>query len=160
MKHLPHTLALTAIAYSLASCAAPNATPPVADMGPHGKRAFQIVRMKHGELASDMQDHAMALLLEVSSKMEGGKQVITANASAHLDGPDGRTEPVDNIGVHLIQPLDFKTPPPKDKKTAGATTTQSVAAPDGKYKTVVAEAMMSSSKFPDVKVNVTVPGDK
>jgi hypothetical protein len=155
-------LALIGILPLLWSCAAPSASTGSsagAQMGAHGRREFKIVRLKPGQVASDMLDHAMALVVTADSKIEGGKQVITLSASSHLDGPDGRLEAVKNIGIHMTQPADFKTPP-NPSPSAETHATQSVAAAGGKYKTVVAEAFMSSDKFLDTRVTVTVPGDQ
>jgi hypothetical protein len=98
----------------------------------------------------------MALLLRVSSQMENGKQVITATATSHLDGPNGSPERVANLTVHVTQPIDFHG---EQKDGIRAEVINSVPAANGKYKTVVADATMTSPKFDDAKVSVTVPGD-
>jgi len=56
-------------------------------------------------------------------------------------------------GVGLI---DFHG---EQKDGIRAEVTNSVSAANGKYKTVVADATMTSPKFDDAKVSVTVPGD-
>jgi hypothetical protein len=162
MKHLLHTIGALVLVLALGSCAAPSGGSSGSgstQLGPHSGRNFKIIRLKPGQVASDMLDHAMAIVLTVEQKMEGGKQVITMSASSRLDGPDGRLEPVARIGIRMSEPMKYQTDP-NPKPAAEAHSTQSVTASGGKYKTVTAEAFMTSDKFQDTSVTVTIPGDK
>jgi hypothetical protein len=159
VKIIPSIL-LAAATLALGSCATSNQAGGGGGetaLGPHSAQKVAMGRFRAGEVASDMRDHAVALVLRVDCTMEGGKQVIKANATHHLDGPNGPAEAVDNISVRVTQPAEAHA---EGHKVAGATSTSSVPVPNGKYKTVVAEAMLSSSKVPDLKVSVTVPGDQ
>jgi hypothetical protein len=89
--------------------------------------------------------------------MAGGQQQITARASAHRDGPGGSLIGMDGLSVRVLEPSKFETKP---QKTGEAHITQSVPAPGGKYKTVVAEAVMNSPEYQPGRVTVTVPGDQ
>jgi hypothetical protein len=159
MKYFLHIILAAATAFIFGSCAAPNSASTSAaatQLGPHSGQKVALVRFRHGEVASDSHDHPMALLLRVSSQMENGKQVITATATSHLDGPNGSPERVANLTVHVTQPTDFHS---EQKDGIRAEVINSVPATNGKYKTVVADATMTSPKFDDAKVSVTVPGD-
>lgn len=161
MKYLPHLLLATATALSLASCAAPGGAAGGAqtDLGPHGAEKFVLVSRLGGRVLNENDPNfsrTVALVVRVEQKMVGGEQEITASASAHRDGPTGSLFTVDGLRVHVTQPVDFGTEP---RKTAGARITKSIAAANGKFKTVTAEATFSSPDFTSGVVSVTVPGN-
>ena len=99
----------------------------------------------------------LALVVRVEQQMVSGQQEITASAEAHRDGPTGALVSIDGLRVHVLKPVDFGTQP---RKTGGAKITQTVAAPGGKYKTVVAEASITSPDYTNAVASVTVPGDE
>jgi len=99
----------------------------------------------------------IALVLTVEQKMNGEQQEIIARAAAHKDGPKGSLVTVDGLRVHVLQPSDFGTEP---RKTAEARATNTVSAPGGKYKTVVAEATLNGPDYSNARVDLTIPGDQ
>jgi hypothetical protein len=87
-----------------------------------------------------------------------GKEVeITARVGAHKDGPKGPLVGVDNLSVHVSQPVDFGTKP---STTGEIHTVKTIPSANGKFKTVVAEGRLNSPKYQDALVTVTIPGDK
>ena len=64
---------------------------------------------------------------------------------------------MDGLRVHVTQPADFGTKPPR---TGEASITNTVPAPNGKYKTVVAEATIDSPEYTNTVVTLTIPGEQ
>jgi hypothetical protein len=158
MKLPLKTSLLLPFALALASCATTGSTSSDAGApaGPHSAQKIAIVRMKPGAVASDSLEHSLCLALKVDSKMDNGRQVITASASSHLDGPAGKPEKVKTLGVHVTQPLDMHS---EGKDGIQAQVSNSIPAAGGKYKAVTAEAFMTSPDIADQKITLIVPGD-
>ncbi len=158
MKYLPHFLLASATAFSLASdsWAAGNTE---TQLGPHSAQKFVLVAHAGRTFNENDPNYArnVALVLKVESRMVKEGQEITATVSAHKDGPTGTLFTVDNLRVHVTQPIDFSTQP---TKTAGAHISKTVSAPGGKFKPVTAEATFESSAYATAHVSLTVPGDK
>lgn len=127
-------------------------------LGPHSGQKFVLMQRRTGARDSDpLTGHTVALVIRVEQKMNGGEQEITASGSAHSDGPSGALTSVDGLSVHLLQPSEGRTEP---RKTGEARLTKSIPASGGKYRTVVAEAVVHSPEFPDTNVSLTIPGDQ
>src|SRR6266446_7336020 len=156
MKYLPHLLLATATALSLASCAAPggggSSASSEAKLGPHSAQKFVMVSRLGSHNIDPNFITSMALVIRVEQQMNGNQQKITATASAHKDGPQGVVSQIGGLRVHVLQPKDFGTQP---KASGQSTVTDTVPAPGGKYKTVVAEASIHSADFPDTTVSLT-----
>ncbi len=164
MKYLPHFLLATVTALSLASCAAPGgaAGGPSAEtkLGPHSAQSFVMLTHTGARTLNENDPNFvrnLALVVKVEQQMVNGQQEIKASAGAHRDGPTGPLISTEGLRVHVLQPTDFGTEP---RKTGGATITQTVAAPGGKYRTVVAEATINSPDYTNGVASVTVPGDQ
>ncbi|CAN5612746.1 hypothetical protein BH18VER1_BH18VER1_21730 [soil metagenome] len=127
--------------------------------GAHSGTKFSMTRMRPNQVASDMLDHTVALVVMAESTMKGGQQTISVTASCHLDGPNGRLEAVDKIGYRITQPTKAQSKP-NPKPTAQIQGSHSIPAAGGKYKTIVVEAFLTDSKVADTKVTLTVPGDQ
>ena len=76
--------------------------------------------------------------LTIEQTMKGKEQEITAKASAHRGGPTGTLVGMEGLRVHVTQPADFGTT--AKEKSGEVRITNTVPAPNGKYKAVVAEA--------------------
>jgi hypothetical protein len=152
------SLFLAVAAAALTSCATSTQTGSAlgTQLGPHGMQKMAIIRMHPGERAGDSREHMIVLVLRVDSTLEKGEQAATATATVHVDGPNGGAEKVQHLTVHIMQPADAKG---EEHDKYGKSITATFPAPNGKYKAVMAEAMMTSPKFDDTKVTVTVPGD-
>ena len=164
MKYLPQFVLSAAAVFSLSSCAAPGGGGTAGSetqLGPHSAQKFTLVTRSGGARATATLDptatRTIALVLTVEQKMNGNQQEITARAGAHQNGPNGELETVDGLRVHVLQPTDFGTEP---RKTGEARITQNVSASGGKYKTVVAEAILKSPEWVDSTVSLTIPGDQ
>lgn len=160
MKYLPHILLSTAAVFSLASCATPSggtAAGGETQLGAHSAQKFALATHTGPRDPDPKTIRTIALVLTVEQKMTGGEQEISARAGAHRDGPTGALIDVDGLRVHVLQPSDFGTEP---RKTGEARLTKTIPAAGGKYKTVVAEAMINSPDYTDVKVSLTIPGDQ
>lgn len=162
MKYLPHLLLATA--FSLVFLAAPGAGAGSAEkeirLGPHSAQKIALSHHTGGarQTQSDNPNEppVIAIVLTVEQKMTGNQQEITASVAAHRGGPQGSLVGVEGMRVHVTQPGDFGTQP---QKTGEARVTQTFSAPGGKYKTVVAEASIASSRYTDVKLSLTIPGN-
>jgi hypothetical protein len=163
MKYLPQLLVSAAAVFSLASCAMPPTGGTAAretQLGPHSAQKFALVTRTGARVLNENDPNyvrTLALLVKVEQKMVGGEQEITASAAAHKDGPTGALFGVEGLRVHVIQPVDFGTEP---RKIGEARITQTVSAPGGKYKTVIAEGTINSPEWSDTKVSLTIPGDQ
>lgn len=100
---------------------------------------------------------AKFLVLRIETRMEGGKQKFTATASVHTGGQTGAPAAVDHLWVRITQPTKSSN---IGTSTSRANATGSVDASDGKFKTVVADAVILTKGLEDTKVAVTVPGDR
>ena len=98
----------------------------------------------------------IAIVLTVEQKMTGNQQEITARVSAHREGPGGPLVGIEGMRVHVTQPGDFGTQP---QKTGEVSISKTFSAPGGKYKTVVAEGIIESPLYQDVKLSLTIPGN-
>ncbi|MBA3272838.1 MAG: hypothetical protein H0T11_03070 [Chthoniobacterales bacterium] len=143
---------------SNAKAAKGSTTTAAPGQGAHSGTKFSITRFRPGQLASDMLDHSVALVVTADSSMQGGKQVVNVSVSCHLDGPNGRLEAIDKIGYRITQPVSAQSKP-NPKATAQVQGSHTIPGGGG-YKTVVVEAFLSDSKVADTKVTLTVPGDK
>ena len=153
------SLLLAIATCALTSCATSNQAGgggASTQLGPHAAQKLAVVHMKPGQVGSDSHEHLVVLVLRVDSTMEKGEQVINAMASIHLDGPSGASEKAQELKIHIMQPTDAHT---EEHDSIGKGFTVRVPAPNGKYKAVVAEATMSSLKFENASVTVSVPGD-
>jgi hypothetical protein len=100
---------------------------------------------------------AKFLVVRIETRMEGGKQKFTATASVHTGTQAGAPAAVDHIWVRITQPTKSSNTGTSASK---ATATGSVDAADGKFRTVVADAVILTKSLEDTKVAVTVPGDR
>ncbi|MEO8439843.1 MAG: hypothetical protein ABI540_06430 [Spartobacteria bacterium] len=163
MKYLPHFLLVSVTALSLASCAAPGGAGGASaetKLGPHSAQSFTMLTHTGARTLNENDPNYirnLALVVKVEQQMVNGQQEITASAGAHRDGPTGALVSIDGLRVHVLQPVDFGTEP---RKTGGARITQTVPAPGGKYKTVVAEATINSPDYTSGVASVTIPGDQ
>ena len=162
MKYLTHFFLAVLVTLSFSSCAAPagggGGGGAQSQLGPHSGQKFVLVQRGAGAHDMELQSgRTVALVIRIEQKMVGGEQEITASASAHSDGPGGALTSVDALQVHVLQPSDFKTEP---RKTGEARITKTIPAQGGKFKTVVAEAVATSSNFPNTTVSLTIPGDQ
>ncbi len=160
MKYLTQFTFAIAVTFSFASSVESTGGTMASEkqLGPHSAQKFAIVKhlISHRSIDPTLLT-SIALVLTVEQTMIGKQQQITAKAGAHQNGPNGPLRDVDGLRVHVLQPSDFGTEP---AKTGEARITKTVDAPGGKYKTVVAEAMINSPDYPDTKVSLTIPGDK
>lgn len=163
MKYLPHLLLATVTSLSLASCAAPGgaaAGGTETQLGPHSAQKFVLITHTGARQLNENDPNfarTVALVVTVEQKMAGGQQEITARASAHKDGPNGALIGLDGLRIHVTQPVDFGTEP---HNTGEARITKSIPAPGGKFKTVTAEATVSSTEYTSGVASVTIPGDQ
>ena len=131
-------------------------------LGPHSAQKFALAKhvggLREAAGSSLYSANTVAIVLTVEQKMNGNKQEITASAAAHKDGPTGALVGVDGLTVHVTQPANFGTQPQSNMAEAHITNT--VPAPGGKYRTVVAEARLNSPKYDNCVVSLTIPGDK
>jgi hypothetical protein len=164
MKYLSHLSVATAAAFSLVFFAAPRAGAETAAketrLGPFSAQKVAIAkhvggaRQRHSD--NPNEPPTIAIVLTVEQKMTGNQQEITARISAHREGPGGPLVGVEGMRVHVTQPGEFGTQP---QKVGEARATQTFSAPGGKYKTVVAEGSINSSRYTDVKMTLTIPGN-
>ena len=160
MKYLTQFTFAIAVTFSFASSVESTGGMMASEkqLGPHSAQKFAIAKHLVSRRSIDPTLlTSIALVLTVEQTMIGKQQQITAKAGAHENGPNGPLRDVDGLRVHVLQPSDFGTEP---AKTGEARITKTVDAPGGKYKTVVAEAMIKSPDYPDTKVTLTIPGDK
>lgn len=164
MKYLPHFLLATVTALSLASCAAPGGGGATAgasnQLGPHSAQSFTMVTHTGARVLNENDPNyarTVALVVTVEQQMVDGQQEISARAAAHKDGPQGSLITVDGLRVHVTQPVDFGTEP---HETGEARITKSIPAAGGKFKTVVAEAVLNAPNYTNGVATVTVPGDQ
>jgi hypothetical protein len=165
MKYLPHFLLATVTALSLASCAAPGGAGgavagAATQLGPHSAQSFVMVTHTGARTLNENDPNyvrALALVVTVEQQMVGGSQEINARAAAHKDGPNGSLITVDGLRVHVTQPVDFGTEP---HQTGEARITKTIPSAGGKFKTVVAEAVLDSPDYTSGVATVTVPGDQ
>jgi len=162
MKYLPRLLLGTATGFFFVFFAAPGVDGGITEkqiqLGPHSAQKFAMVRHVGGDRAGGNPNEPplIAIVLTVEQKMIGNEQEITARISAHREGPKGTLVGVDGMRVHVTQPGDFGTQP---QKTGEARISKTFSAPGGKYKTVVAEGSIASSRYQDVKLSLTIPGN-
>lgn len=157
MKRFGIFLALAALVLCQTLSAAEKTAQP--DSKPAGGRAEEKsvpAKMRRGKIAN-ARTAAKLLVLRVETRMEGGKQKFTATASVHTGAPTGEPATVDRLLVRITQPANASGSTSKASKAA---TTGSVDAAGGKFKTVVADALMLTEGLEDTKVAVTVPGDR
>src|SRR2546423_8966325 len=165
MKYLPRLLLSAAAVFSLVSCAAPSGggggvVGAETQLGPHSAQRFVLLtHIGARELNENDPNYArtVALVVKVEQQMVGGKQEITASAAAHKDGPTGPLISVEGLRVHVVQPVDFATQP---RKTGEAHITQSISAAGGKFRTVSAEATVTSPDYTNAAASVTIPGEQ
>jgi hypothetical protein len=165
MKILSHLLLAAATALILASCAETGggggSTPAAAtQLGPHGAQKFVLVTHTGARQLNENDPNfarTLALVIRIDQQMVGGKQEVTATASAHKDGPNGALIAVDGLRVRILEPFQSASEP---RKTAGVHVTNSIPAPGGKFKTATAEASFNSPDYSSGVVSVTVPGDQ
>jgi len=163
MKYLRCCFLAVVVAFSLFSFAVldSRAREVQKQLGPHSWEKFAIVSHLGGPRASAAEDpnhpRTVAIVLIVEQTMKGKEQEITAKASAHRGGPTGTMINMDGLRVHVTQPADFGTKP---QRTGETSITNAVPAPNGKYKTVVAEATINSPEYGSTVISLTVPGDK
>jgi hypothetical protein len=161
MKYLPHLLLATAFSLFLA---APVTGGGLAEketrLGPHSAEKIALAHHTGGarQAQSDNPNEppVIAIVLTVEQKMTGNQQEITASIAAHREGPGGPLVGVEGLRVHVTQPGDFGTKP---QKAGEAHISKTFSAPGGKFKTVVAEGSIDSSRYTDVKMNLTIPGN-
>ena len=166
MKILPHLLLAAATAFILGSCAETGGSGgstagAATQLGPHGAQKFVLVQHTGARQLNENDPNfarTIALVVTVEQQMVGGKQEITARASAHKDGPHGALISVDGLRVRVLEPLQFTSE--KAPKTGEVHATNTIAAPGGKFKTVTAEASLNSPDYSAGVVSVTVPGDQ
>ena len=164
MKYLPHLLLGTATAFSFVFFAAPGVGGGIAEkqtqLGPHSAQKVALARhvggARQAESDNPNEPPTIAIVLVVEQKMTGNQQEITARISAHREGPGGTLVGVEGMRVHVTQPGDFGTQP---QKAGEARITKTFSAPGGKYKTVVAEGIINSPRYQDVKLSLTIPGN-
>lgn len=157
MKRFGILLALASFIFCQTLSAAEKTAPP--NTKPAGARAEEKsvpARIRRGKIAN-AKTIAKFLVLRVETRMEGGKQKFTATASIHTGGPTGESAAVDRLLVRVTQPANASGSTSRANK---ATATGSVDAAGGKFKTVVADALMLTEGLEDTKVAVTVPGDR
>jgi hypothetical protein len=107
-----------------------------------------------------MQGHKpepITLLLRVETRMENGKQMIVAKATTHVNGATGPLRTVDSLEVRISAPTVMRR---DGGRTNTASTAASIPAPDGKFKSVTADAGIMTVGMEDTRVTVTVPGDQ
>src|ERR1043165_8604244 len=123
MKYLQHFLLEYATALSLALIGGAKAVSPETKLGPHGAQKFVLVAHAGRTFNESDPNYArnVALVIKIEQRMTKEGQEITASAIAHQDGPTGANFAVDNLRVHVTQPVDFATEP---RKTAGANITK------------------------------------
>src|SRR5262249_26131056 len=157
MKYLSHFLLASASAFSLVSSAGGGSAQT--QLGPHGAQNFALVAHAGRTFNENDPNYArnVALVVQVEQRMTKEGQEITASVSAHKDGPTGALFAVDNLRVHVTQPVDFSSEP---RKTGGAKVTKTIPTTGGKFRTVTAEATFESKDYATAHVSVTVPGDK
>ena len=164
MKYLPHLLLGTATAFSFGFFAAPCFGGGIAEkqtqLGPHSAQKVALARhvggARQAESDNPNEPPTIAIVLVVEQKMTGNQQEITARVSAHREGPGGTLVGVEGMRVHVTQPGDFGTQP---QKAGEARISKTFSAPGGKYKTVVAEGIINSPRYQDVKLSLTIPGN-
>jgi hypothetical protein len=98
----------------------------------------------------------LTLLLRVETRIENGKQNITATATAHSGEKSGAPIAVDVLNVRVTEPAKFSK---EGGNTNTAVANGSAVASDSKFKTVVADAMLGSHGVEDTRVTVRIPGD-
>ena len=164
MKYLPHLLLATATAFSLVFVVTPvvggRSAEKEVQIGPH---SFQKIALAHhvggarqAESDNPNEPPTIAIVLTVEQKMTGNQQEITAKVAAHRSGPGGPLVSIEGMRVHVTQPGDFGTQP---QKTGEARISKTFSAPGGKYKTVVAEGSISSPRYEDAHISLTIPGN-
>jgi hypothetical protein len=157
MKRFGILLALISLALCQILSAAEKTAPPNAKAG--GVRAEEKsvpVRIRRGKIAN-AKTTAKFLVLRVETRMEAGKQKFTATASVHLGAPTGEAATVDRLLVRITQPASVSG---STSRASKAVASGSADGAGGKFKTVVADALMLTEGFEDTKVAVTVPGDR
>jgi len=160
MKNLLHFFLAAVVACLFSASAALGGGQTM--IGPHSAQNFQIVKHLGGIRETAGTDErtkppTIAVVLTVEQRMVGKEVEITAKVGAHKGGPKGELFGVDNLSVHVSQPVDFATKP---ATTGEARIVKTIPSAGGKFKTVVAEARMNSPKYQDALVTLTIPGDK
>jgi hypothetical protein len=164
MKYLSHLSLVTAAALSLVFFAMPRVCGGTAEketqIGPHSFQKVALARhvggARQAESDNPNEPPTIAIVLTVEQKMTGNQQEITASVAAHREGPGGPLVGVEGLRVHVTQPGDFGTQP---QKAGEAHIIKTFSAPGGKYKTVVADGMINSPRYTDIKLNLTIPGN-
>jgi len=157
MKYLGILLALVCFLFCQISSGAEKPAP--ASSKASGVRAEEksvVAKLRRGKIAH-AKTTATFLVLRVETRMDGGKQKFTATASAHTGAPTGELATVDRILVRITQPSNASG---STSRAGKASTTGSADSAGGKFKGVVADALMMTEGLEDTKVAVTVPGDR
>ena len=161
MKYLPHFLLATAIAISLASCAAPGGGAVESQLGPHGAKKFTLMTRVGARTLDPNTIHTMAVDLTVEQSMKDGQQETVAKASVRKDGPNGSLQSAQGLQVRIVEPGPTVASKPRTTAEAGEiNVSKSFSAPGGKYKTVTAEATLQNPDFAEGHVTLTIPGDQ
>jgi hypothetical protein len=155
MKHFLLALVSLALCQTL-SAAEKTAAPMTKAAGVRAEEKSMVAKLRRGKIAH-AKTVATFLVLRVETRMEGGKQKFTATASTHTGAPTGAPATVDRIQVRITQPAAASGSTSKATKAA---TSGSVDGSGGKFKTVVADALMLTEGLEDTKLAVTVPGDR
>jgi hypothetical protein len=162
MKYLRYCFLVAVVAFSLFSVSDGQAREVQKQLGPHSWEKFALVTQLGGPRTGAAEDpnhpHTVAIVLTIEQAMKGKEQEITAKASAHRGGPTGTLVAMEGLRVHVTQPADFGTT--AKEKSGEVRITNTVPAPNGKYKAVVAEATINSPEYANTVITLTVPGDK
>lgn len=156
MKRFGTLLAFVTLVFCQTLSAAEKAAPANAKAaGVRAEEKSVVAKLRRGKIAH-AKTTAQFLVLRVETRMEGGKQKFTAMASMHVGGPTGEPATVDRLQVRITQPASASGSASRASK-ASATGSADTG---GKFKTVVADALMLTEGLEDTKVAVTVPGDR
>ncbi len=156
MKRFGILLALSSLLLCQTSSAEKTAPPNIKPPGVRAEEKSVPARIRRGKIAN-AKTIAKFLVLRVETRMEGGKQKFTAIASVHTGSPTGEAATVDRLLVRITQPANASG---STSKASKATATGSADGAGGKFKTVVADALMLTEGLEDTKIAVTVPGDR
>ena len=157
MKRFGILLALASLVLCQTLSAAEKTAPPnTKSAGVRAEEKSVPAKMRRGKIAN-ARTAAKFLVLRVETGIEGGKQKFTATASVHTGSPTGEAATVDRLLVRITQPASASG---STSRASKATAIGSADAAGGKFKTVVADALMITEGLEDTKVAVTVPGDR
>jgi len=156
MKHFEILALVVAVAFCHSAFAADKPSPAMAKAGNVRVQEKAVTARHMRGLMQGAPSTVPTLLLRVETRMENGKQMITATATAHTGGQTGPLTTTDTLDVRVSQPAQFRR---ETQQTNTAMASGSVDASGGKFKTVVADASMKVSGSEMARVTVSVPGD-